>query len=152
MSNQTSFIESKNNIVDNSFSLSPKLEDVIIKNISQDISAEEQDKALPKKLSRTQSQESEALNEMDSLSEMDRLYERKIEAAKEAYRFARDCGTYDYYRFARDFPDELDEQVKCPTCEEMIYVDNKDGMCYTCFDIEQKLYPDDIPMELRYKN
>ena len=146
MSNQSSFIEPKNNIMDRCFSPLPELEDGIIKNISQDITAEDQDQALPKKLSRTQSQESE------SLSEMDRLNERKIEAAKEAYRMARDCGTYDYYRFARDFPDELDEQVKCPTCEEMIYVDNKNGMCYTCFDIEQKLYPDDIPMELRYYN
>ena len=146
MSNQTSFIESKNNIVDNSFSLSPELEHGIIKNNSQDKQAEYKDQALPKKLSRTQSQESE------TLSETDRLYERKIEASKEAYRLARELGTYDYYRFARDFPDELDEQVKCPTCEEMIYVDNKDGMCYTCFDIEQKLYPDDIPMELRYNN
>jgi len=51
----------------------------------------------------------------------------------------------------RDFPDE-DPLVKCPTCEEMIYWDDKHGMCYTCFDIEQKLYPDDIPMELRYNN
>ena len=152
MSNQTSFIEPKNNIMDRCFSPSPELEDGIIKNISQDISAEDQDQALPKNLSRTKSQESETLSETDRLSEFDQLNERKIEAAKEAYRMARDCGTYDYYRFARDFPDELDEQVKCPTCEEMIYVDNKHGMCYTCFDIEQKLYPDDIPMELRYNN
>ena len=135
MSNQSSFIESKNNIMENQnpeimnncFSLSLESEDKNTKNISQDKEDKEQE-------------------------EMDRLYERKIEAAKEAYRMARDCGTYDYYRFARDFPDELDEQVKCPTCEEMIYIDNKHGMCYTCFDIEQKLYPDDIPMELRYNN
>jgi hypothetical protein len=48
----------------------------------------------------------------------------------------------------RDFPDE-DPLVKCPTSEEMIYTDNEHGIC---FDIEQKLYPDDIPMELRYNN
>ena len=138
MSNQTSFIESKNSIMENqnpkimsdSFSLSPELKDEKIKIISQDKEAKDQ-------------------------KEMDRLYERKIEASKEAYRLARELGTYDYYRFARDFPDELDEldeQVKCPTCEEMIYTDDNRGMCYTCFDIEQQLYPDDIPMELRYKN
>ena len=139
MSNQSSFIESKKNIMESQnpeimiscFSLSLESEDKNTKYISQDKQAE--------------------LEEQDQ-EEMDRLYERKVEAAKEAYRLARDCGTYDYYRFARDFPDELDEQVKCPTCEEMIYVDNKHGMCYTCFDIEQKLYPDDIPMELRYNN
>ena len=135
MSNQSSFIESKNNIMENpnpeimsdSFSLSPELKDEKIKIISQDKEAKDQ-------------------------KEMDRLYERKIEAAKEAYRMARELGTYDYYRFSRDFPDEIDEQVKCPTCEEMIYTDDKYGMCYTCFTIEQKLYPDDIPMELRYNN
>ena len=117
-------------IMSDSFSLSPELKDEKIKIISQDKEAKDQ-------------------------KEMDRLYERKIEASKEAYRLARELGTYDYYRFARDFPDELDEldeQVKCPTCEEMIYTDDNRGMCYTCFDIEQKLYPDDIPMELRYKN
>jgi hypothetical protein len=64
---------------------------------------------------------------------------------------ARDCGTYEYERFCRDFPDE-DPLVKCPTCEEMIYIDEECGMCYSCFKIEQKLYPDDIPMELRYRN
>jgi hypothetical protein len=71
--------------------------------------------------------------------------------ARENYIMARDCGTYEYERFCRDFPDE-DPLVKCPTCEEMIYCDDQHGMCYTCFDIEQKLYPDDIPMELRYNN
>lgn len=163
MSNQTSLVEPKNNIMDRCFSPSHELEDEIIKNISQDTSDEdqdqEQDKALPKNLSRTQSQESEALSETDSLSEMDKLARIKDQLAREAYRMARDCGTYDYYRFSRDFPDDDqdyedydEQQVKCPTCEEMIYVDNKHGMCYTCFDIEQKLYPDDIPMELRYNN
>jgi len=73
------------------------------------------------------------------------------EYARENYMMARDCGTYEYERFCRDFPDE-DPLVKCPTCEEMIYSDDKYGMCYICFDIEQKLYPDDIPMELRYNN
>jgi len=141
MSNQSSFVESKKNIMESQnpenmnscFSLSLESEDKNTKNISQDKQAQDKD-------------------HLEDQEEMDRLYERKIEAAKEAYRMARDCGTYDYYRFARNFPDELDEQVKCPTCEEMIYVDNKNGMCYTCFDIEQKLYPDDIPMELRYYN
>jgi hypothetical protein len=138
MSNQSSFVESEKNIMESQnpeimnscFSLSLESEDKNTKNISQD---------------------KDHIEDQDQ-EEMDRLYERKIEAAKEAYRMARDCGTYDYYRFARDFPDELDEQVKCPTCEEMIYVDDRNGMCYTCFDIEQKLYPDDIPMELRYYN
>lgn len=73
------------------------------------------------------------------------------EYARENYMMARDCGTYEYERFCRYFPDE-DPLVKCPTCEEMIYSDDKYGMCYTCFVIEQKLYPDDIPMELRYNN
>ena len=145
MSNQTSFIESKNNIMNNSFSLSPELEIGINKNISQDKQVEEQYKASPKNLTRTPSQESEALNEMDSLNERDQV-------AKEAYEMARDCGTYDYDKFSRDFPDEEDPLVKCPTCEEMIYIDDQLGMCYSCFDIEQKLYPDDIPMELRYNN
>jgi hypothetical protein len=72
--------------------------------------------------------------------------------ARENYMMARDCGTYDYDKFSRDFPDEEDPLVKCPTCEEMIYIDDQLGMCYSCFDIEQKLYPDDIPMELRYNN
>jgi hypothetical protein len=145
MSNQSSFVESKKNIMESQnpeimnscFSLSLESEDKNIKNISQEKQAQDKDHL------EDQDQDQE---------EMDRLYERKVEAAKEAYIMARDCGTYDYYRFSRDFPDELDEQVKCPTCEEMIYVDNKNGMCYTCFDIEQKLYPDDIPMELRYYN
>ena len=71
--------------------------------------------------------------------------------AREAYEFARDCGTYDYYRFCRDFPDE-EELIKCPTCEEMIHPDDQNGMCYACFALEQRLYPDDIAMDLRYNS
>ena len=79
--------------------------------------------------------------------------EKKDKAAREAYTRARDCGSYDYYRFIRrDFPEDEEELVKCPTCEEMIYSDEQNGMCYTCFKNEEKLYPDDIPMELRYRN
>ena len=81
-----------------------------------------------------------------------RTQEDKDQLAREAYEMAGDCGTYDYDKFSRDFPDEEDPLVKCPTCEEMIYIDDQLGMCYSCFDIEQKLYPDDIPMELRYNN
>ena len=78
--------------------------------------------------------------------------EKKDKAAREAYTRARDCGSYEYYQFIRDFPEDEEELVKCPTCEEMIYSDEQNGMCYTCFKNEQKLYPDDIPMELRYRN
>ena len=83
--------------------------------------------------------------------ESDGWNEKKDKEAREAYNMARDCGSYDYYKFIRDFPEE-EELVKCPTCEEMIYSDEQLGMCYTCFKNEQKLYPDDIPMELRYRN
>jgi hypothetical protein len=83
-------------------------------------------------------------------SESDGWNEEKDKEAREAYNMARDCGSYDYYKFIRYFPEE--ELVKCPTCEEMIYCDEQNGMCYTCFKNEQKLYPDDIPMELRYRN
>ena len=82
--------------------------------------------------------------------ESDGWNEKKDKEAREAYNMARDCGSYDYYKFIRYFPEE--ELVKCPTCEEMIYCDEQNGMCYTCFKNEQKLYPDDIPMELRYRN
>ena len=84
--------------------------------------------------------------------ENDGWNEKKDKEAREAYIMARACGTYDYYRFNRDFPEDEEQLVKCPTCEEMIYSDEQHGMCYSCFKIEQKLYPDDIPMELRYKN
>lgn len=88
----------------------------------------------------------------NQLSENDGWNEKKDKDAREAYRMARDCGTYDYYKFIRDFPEDEAELVKCPTCEEMIYIDEERGMCYSCFIIEQKLYPDDISMELRYRN
>ena len=78
--------------------------------------------------------------------------EKKDKAAREAYTRARDCGSYEYYQFIRNFPEDEAELIKCPTCEEMIYSDEQNGMCYTCFKNEQKLYPDDIPMELRYRN
>ena len=69
--------------------------------------------------------------------------------AREAYEMARDCGTYEYYKFSLDFPDEL---IKCPSCEEMIDSNEPYGMCYDCFMAEQRLYPDDISMELRYNS
>ena len=73
--------------------------------------------------------------------------------AREAYETARDCGTYEYYKFSRDFPDEnYDDLIKCPTCEEMIDPNDEHGMCYTCFMVEQRLYPDDISMDLRYRD
>ena len=91
-----------------------------------------------------------------SFPESDGWNEKKDKAAREAYNMARDCGSYDYYKFIRYFPEEEEEDeeelVKCPTCEEMIYSDEQLGMCYTCFKNEEKLYPDDIPMELRYRN
>jgi hypothetical protein len=79
-------------------------------------------------------------------------YKRKVQIAKTAYEFAREHGTYEYYRFARDFPEEVEELIKCPTCEEMIYPDDQHGMCYTCFMLEQRLHPDDISMDLRYRD
>ena len=86
----------------------------------------------------------------NSFPESDGWNQEKDKEAREAYTRARDCGSYDYYKFIRYFPEE--ELVKCPTCEEMIYSDEQNGMCYACFKNEQKLYPDDIPMELRYRN
>ena len=90
--------------------------------------------------------------ESNGWNESDGWNEKKDKAAREAYTRARDCGSYDYYKFIRYFPEDEAELVKCPTCEEMIYSDEQNGMCYTCFKNEQKLYPDDIPMELRYRN
>ena len=84
------------------------------------------------------------------LSENDGWNEKKNKEAREAYTRAHPCESYNYY-IRRVFPEE-EELVKCPTCEEMIYSDEQNGMCYTCFKNEEKLYPDDIPMELRYKN
>ena len=78
--------------------------------------------------------------------------EKKDKAAREAYTRARDCGSYEYYQFIRNFPEDEAELIKCPTCEEMIYIDEQNGMCIDCFKNEQKFYPDDIPMELRYRN
>lgn len=79
-------------------------------------------------------------------------YKRKDQLAREAYKFAREHGTYEYYRFVRDFPEDVDELIKCPTCEEMIYQDDEKGMCCACYIAEQRLYPDDISMELRFRN
>jgi len=84
--------------------------------------------------------------------ESDGWNEKKDKAAREAYNMDRYLGTYEYYQFIRDFPEDEAELVKCPTCEEMIYSDEQNGMCYDCFKNEQNLYPDDIPMELRYRN
>lgn len=72
--------------------------------------------------------------------------------AREAYETDRECGTYEYDRFCRDFPEEVQELIKCPTCEKMIYTDEQYGMCYACHMAEQRLYPDDIPMDLRYNS
>jgi hypothetical protein len=95
-------------------------------------------------------------SESNGWNESDGWNEKKDKEAREAYNMARDCGSYDYYKFIRYFPEEEEEEeeelVKCPTCEEMIYSDEQLGMCYDCFKNEQKLYPDDIPMELRYRN
>ena len=77
---------------------------------------------------------------------------RKDQLAREAYEFAREHGTYEYYRFARDFLEEVEELINCPTCEEMIYPDDQNGMCYACFMAEQRLYPDDISMDLRFRD
>jgi hypothetical protein len=88
----------------------------------------------------------------NTFPESDGWNEKKDKAAREAYNMDRYLGTYEYYQFIRHFPEHEAELVKCPTCEEMIYSDEQNGMCYTCFKNEQKLYPDDIPMELRYRN
>jgi hypothetical protein len=80
-------------------------------------------------------------------------HKQKDQLAREAYEMARECGTYEYYRFARDFPDEdYHDLIKCPTCEEMINPNDERGMCYTCFMVEQRLYPDDISMDLRFRD
>lgn len=129
MSNQISFIDST------------------LKNLSKTNNIVDEDETCSKKISITQSH---ALT--NQLFENDGWNEKKDKDAREAYRMARDCGTYDYYKFIRDFPEDEAELVKCPTCEEMIYIDEERGMCYSCFIIEQKLYPDDISMELRYRN
>ena len=105
------------------------------------------DESCSKKISITSSDEL-----TNTFSESDGWNEKKDKAAREAYTRARDCGSYEYYQFIRNFPEDEEELVKCPTCEEMIYSDEQNGMCYTCFKNEQKLYPDDIPMELRYRN
>ena len=90
---------------------------------------------------------------LDFICDCERTQEDKDQLAREAYEIARDCGTYEYDRFCRDFPDEIyDELIKCPTCEEMIDPNDQNGMCYSCFTAEQRLYPDDIAMDLRYNN
>lgn len=60
---------------------------------------------------------------------------------------------YDYDRFCCIYPeDEMDHLIQCPTCEEMIDPNDQNGMCYACFMTEQRLYPDDISMDLRYRD
>lgn len=140
----------KNNDSKDTFSLLPELEECVLKinspsKSSDDLMCDDMFLMEPPRLSRTQS---------CALSEE---YKQKEKDAKEAYMFARDCGSYEYYKFALDFPEEEEEEeeellIKCPTCEEMIYNDDQNGMCYSCFKNEQTLYPDDIPMELRYRN
>lgn len=90
-------------------------------------------------------------NQKDQLAR-EAEYKRKVQLAREAYEFAREHGTYEYYRFARDFPEDVEELIKCPTCEEMIYPDDEKGMCGACFMLEQRLYPDDISMDLRFRD
>jgi len=73
--------------------------------------------------------------------------------SREYYETTRDCGNYDYYQFCRDFiKDDYDKLIKCPTCEKMIDPNEQNGICYDCFVDEQRLYPDDISMELRYNS
>jgi hypothetical protein len=129
MSNQTSFVEST------------------FKKLSKTNNIVDTNETCFKKISVTSS-----LAVTNTFPENDGWNEKKDKEAREAYRIAQDCGSYDYYKFCRDFPEDEEELVKCPTCEEMIYSDEQHGMCYVCFKIEQKLYPDDIPMELRYRN
>jgi len=129
MSNQTSFVEST------------------LKKLSKTNNIVDEHEACYKKILITQSH---AL--INQLSESDGWNEKKDKAARDAYNMARYLGTYEYYQFIHYFPEDEAELVKCPTCEEMIYSDAQDGMCIDCFKNEQKLYPDDIPMELRYRN
>lgn len=90
---------------------------------------------------------------LNFICDCERTQEDKDQLAREAYEIARDCDTYEYYKFCRDFPDEIyDELIKCPTCEEMIDTNDQNGMCYSCFTTEQRLYPDDIAMDLRYNS
>jgi len=143
MSNQTSFVEPKVPRV-------PVVEALLestFKKLSKTNNIVNEDETCSKKISITQSQ---ALTNL--FPESDGWNEKKDKEAREAYRIAQDCGSYDYYKFCRDFPEVEVQLVKCPTCEEMIYSDEQLGMCYACFKNEQKLYPDDIPMELRYRN
>ena len=154
MSNQTSFVESTfkklsktNNNIDDCSTLLPESESTF-KKLSETNNNIDDDETCFKKILITPSS---ALT--NPFPENDGWNEKKDKEAREAYIMARACGTYDYYRLNRDFPEDEEEQlVKCPTCEEMIYSDEQHGMCIDCFKIEQKLYPDDIPMELRYKN
>ena len=134
MSNQTSFVESKVEIESTLKTLS-ETNNIVDDEISSNKKSITQAYACP-----------------NPFPESDGWNEKKDKEAREAYRIARDCGTYEYYRFNRDFPQDEEQLVKCPTCEEMIYIDEQTGMCIDCFKNEQKFYPDDIPMELRYRN
>ena len=153
MSNQISFVESTlkklskiNNNIDDYSTLLPDSESTF-KKLSKTNNNVDEDESCSKKILITLSP---AVTK--TFPESDGWNEKKDKAAREAYRIAQDCGSYDYYKFIRYFPEDEAELVKCPTCEEMIYSDEQNGMCYTCFKNEQKLYPDDIPMEFRYRN
>jgi hypothetical protein len=77
--------------------------------------------------------------------------------AREDYETDRECVTYKYYRFCHDFPEETSY---CTNCGKKYFIDESQyGMCYDCEMeamkqdlIDQELYPDDIPMELRYNS
>lgn len=152
MSNQISFVGTtfknlgKTNNVDNCSTLLPDSESTF-KKLSKINNIVDEDETCSKKISITSS---DALTNPFPEND-DGWNEKKDKEAREVYNMARDCGSYDYYQFNLDFSIEED-LVKCTTCEEMIYSDEQNGMCYTCFNIEQKLYPDDIPMELRYRD
>jgi len=135
MSNQISLLEPKVALFESTFKKSSKTNNIV------------DDESCSKNISIIKSEDTLT----NSFPESDGWNEQKDKEAREAYTRARDCGSYDYYKFIRYFPEE-EELVKCPTCEEMIYSDEQNGMCYTCFKNEEKLYPDDIPMELRYRN
>ena len=44
---------------------------------------------------------------------------------------------------------DYNQMYKCPTCDNMVWVYDINGMCDECFTIEQQLYPDDIDISLR---
>lgn len=75
--------------------------------------------------------------------------------AKEKYETAKECGTYEYDKFCRDFPENGPKC--CADCGKRFFTNCRYEICYECETkmmeqdfIDQRLYPDDIPMELRY--